>query len=57
MISDWPMDLKIWNDFGPTNGPKYDLGKKNESLSEKVWKMGQKYFFVYEIHQKAFVGS
>ena len=36
---------------------KYDLGKKNGTLSEKVWKMGQKYFFVYEIHQKAFVGS
>ena len=36
---------------------KYDLGKKNGTLSEKVWKMGQKYFFVYKIHQKVFLGS
>ena len=34
------------------NDTYYDLGKKNEPLSEKVWKMGQKYFLYMKFTKK-----
>ena len=43
--------LCLWATCWAVFGSNYNLGKKNKSLSEKVWKMGEKYFFVYEIHQ------
>ena len=46
--------VKLWEDE-QLERYRYDLGKKMDSNSEKVYKMGQKCLFKYETQQEALV--